>query len=52
MDIYIINHDGLEVLKESLMERDDIDCVCVDEIGGYRNGRAEKTKLLREYRAH
>ena len=48
-DIYIINHDGLEVLKESLMERDDIDCVCVDEIGGYRNGRAEKTKLLREY---
>jgi SNF2 family DNA or RNA helicase len=49
VDIYIINHDGLEVLEESLMERDDIDCVCVDEIGGYRNGRAEKTKLLRRY---
>jgi superfamily II DNA or RNA helicase len=49
VDIYIINHDGLEVLQESLMERDDIDCVCVDEIGGYRNGRAEKTKLLRKY---
>lgn len=49
VDIYIINHDGLEVLRESLEHRDDIDCVCVDEIGGYRNGRAEKTKLLREY---
>jgi SNF2-related domain/Helicase conserved C-terminal domain len=49
VDIYIINHDGLEVLQESLMQRDDIDCVCVDEIGGYRNGRAEKTKLLRQY---
>jgi len=49
VDIYIVNHDGLEVLQESLKERDDIDCVCVDEIGGYRNGRAEKTKLLREY---
>jgi superfamily II DNA or RNA helicase len=49
VDIYIINHDGLEVLYESLEQRDDIDCVCVDEIGGYRNGRAEKTKLLREY---
>jgi superfamily II DNA or RNA helicase len=48
-DIYIVNHDGLEVLQESLLHRDDIDCVCVDEIGGYRNGRAEKTKLLREY---
>jgi nucleoside-triphosphatase THEP1 len=40
VDIYIINHDGLEVLQESLMQRDDIDCVCVDEIGGYRNGPA------------
>jgi SNF2 family DNA or RNA helicase len=49
VDIYIVNHDGLDVLQESLMERDDIDCVCVDEIGGYRNGRAEKTKLLRKY---
>jgi superfamily II DNA or RNA helicase len=49
VDIYIVNHDGLEVLQDSLMERDDIDCVCVDEIGGYRNGRAEKTKLLRKY---
>jgi superfamily II DNA or RNA helicase len=49
VDIYIINHDGLEVLQESLMQRDDIDCVCVDEIGGYRNGRARKTKLLRQY---
>jgi superfamily II DNA or RNA helicase len=49
VDIYIINHDGLEVLQESLMEREDIDCVCVDEIGGYRNGRADKTKLLRIY---
>jgi SNF2 family DNA or RNA helicase len=49
VDVYITNHDGLEVLRESLMERDDIDCVCVDEIGGYRNGRAEKTKLLREF---
>ena len=49
VDIYIINHDGLEVLQESLFQRDDIDCVCVDEIGGYRNGRAEKTKILRQY---
>ena len=48
-DVYIINHDGLGVLQESLMARADIDTVCVDEIAGYRNGRSEKTKLLREY---
>ena len=48
-DIYVINHDGLDVVKEALSSRDDIDCVCVDEIGAYRNGRSERTKLLREY---
>jgi superfamily II DNA or RNA helicase len=49
VDIYIINHDGLNVLFENLMQREDIDCVCVDEIGGYRNGRADKTRQLRDY---
>jgi SNF2 family DNA or RNA helicase len=29
--------------------RDDIDAVCVDEIASYRNGRAERTKMLREF---
>ena len=48
-DIYIINHDGVGVVFDSLMLREDIDVVCVDEIAGYRNGRALRTKTLREY---
>jgi superfamily II DNA or RNA helicase len=48
-DVYIINHDGLGVLFDQLSSRHDIDCVCVDEIAVYRNGRAERTKTLREF---
>lgn len=49
VDIYIINHDGVGVMWDSLEHRADIDCVCVDEIAGYRNGSAERTKTLREF---
>ena len=46
-DIYIINHDGVNVIFDELMKRENINVVCVDEIAGYRNGRAARTKTLR-----
>jgi len=49
VDVYIINHHGLGVMYDSLVDRDDIDCVCCDEIGVYRNGRAKITVTLREF---
>ena len=49
VDIYILNHDGLGVIQDVLMARDDIDVVCADEIAVYRNGRSVRTKTLREY---
>jgi SNF2 family DNA or RNA helicase len=49
VDVYIINHDGVKVMYDDLIERSDIDCVCVDEAAVYRNGRAERTKCLRDY---
>ena len=48
-DIYIINHDGLGVMFDALVPRDDIDVICADELGAYRNGRAVRTKTFREY---
>lgn len=48
-DVYIINHDGLDILSEQLSYRRDIDVVCVDEAAVYRNGRAARTKTLREF---
>lgn len=46
-DIYIINHDGLQVVKKELDRRTDIDVFCFDEVAAYRNARAERSKLAR-----
>jgi len=52
VDVYIINHDGVKVLKDELAKRLDINVVCVDELAVYRNGRSELNKSLREYVKH
>jgi hypothetical protein len=49
VNIYIINHDGLKVMFDSLVERDDIDCVCADEVAVYRNGRSQRTQTLKAF---
>jgi SNF2 family DNA or RNA helicase len=46
-DVYIINHDGVEVLHQDLFGRSDIDCVAIDELASYRNARANRWKFLR-----
>ena len=48
VDIFIINHDGVDVMFDQLSSRGDINVVCVDEAAVYRNGRAARTKTLRE----
>lgn len=45
-DIYIINHDGVEVLHPELFARTDIDAVIVDELASYRNNRNLRWKNL------
>ena len=46
-DIYIINHDGLEVVAPALAKRADIDLVIVDEIAQVaRNQRTDRWKFL------
>lgn len=47
-DIYVVNHDGLKVIFEALMERDDIDTLVLDELAAYRNGQADRTKVTRK----
>lgn len=47
-DIYVINHDGLQVIAEELEKRDDIDTLIIDELATYRNGQANRTKLTRK----
>lgn len=46
-DIYIINHDGVEVIYKELLKRPDIDVVCFDEAAAYRNARAKRSKIAK-----
>jgi len=46
-DIYVINHDGVEVIHPELFKRSDIDCVVVDELASYRNSRTTRWKNLK-----
>ena len=36
-DIYVINHEGTKVIHKELMARTDIDVLCIDELGEFRN---------------
>ena len=49
VDVYIINHDGLETIFEELVNRKDIWTVCADELGVYRNGRSNLTTYFKQY---
>lgn len=51
-DIYVINHDGLAVIAEEVLKRDDIDTLVLDELAVYRNGQAQRTKITRKVTAH
>ena len=47
-DIYIINHDGLKTIYESLQTRPDIDTLVLDELAVYRNN-SDRSKLMRRF---
>ena len=48
VDVYIINHDGVQVIAEALTVNSEIDVVCADEVAIYRNGRSQRTKTFKK----
>ncbi|MFI5397622.1 MAG: SNF2-related protein [Candidatus Binatia bacterium] len=46
-DIYIINHEGVEVVHQALWGRPEIDACIVDELAAYRNPKTNRWKNLR-----
>lgn len=52
VDVYIINHDGVELILDELIARKDIDVICADEVAVYRNGGANRTQFFRELVSH
>lgn len=51
-DIYIINHDGLAIIADEAIKRDDIDTIVLDELAVYRNGTATRTKVTKKVTAN
>lgn len=47
VDCFIVNHDGVEVIHNELFDRDDIDCIIVDELAVYRNSKSNRWKFLK-----
>lgn len=44
VDIYIVNHHGLEILEEALANRPDINHIVIDELAIYRNAQTKMWK--------
>lgn len=45
-DIYIVNHDGVEIIAPAIAERDDIDVILIDEIAVFRNSKTDRFKAM------
>jgi SNF2 family DNA or RNA helicase len=45
VDIYIVNHHGLEIIRPALDQRQDIDVVVLDEVAVYRNASTKLWKV-------
>jgi SNF2 family DNA or RNA helicase len=45
-DLYIVNFDGLKIVRDALATRDDIDLVIVDELAMVRNASTERWRVL------
>lgn len=47
-DLYVVNHDGMEIIAEDLAERPDIDLVIIDELAVLRNAQTNRWKAANE----
>jgi SNF2 family DNA or RNA helicase len=47
VDVYIINHDGLRIVAQEIIERDDIEVLCLDELAVFRNTTL-RTKIAKK----
>jgi SNF2 family DNA or RNA helicase len=45
-DVYVVNHDGIEIIAEELAARDDIDLVVPDELAVFRNSQTDRYKAM------
>lgn len=47
-DIYIINPDGVAIIKDELAGRTDIDLLVIDELAVFRSGSAQRSRVIKQ----
>lgn len=47
-EIFIINHDGVKLIKDEIKKYPDIDVVAIDELAVFRNAGSDRTKAMRD----
>lgn len=47
-DLYIVNHDGMEIVCDDLAQRHDIDLIVIDELAVLRNASTDRWKAANE----
>lgn len=47
-DIYIVNFDGVGVLRQELLKRPDIQVIVIDEASAYRDGTTKRHRVARQ----
>jgi SNF2 family DNA or RNA helicase len=50
-EIFVVNHDGLKVIRNELRDRKDIDVLCIDELATYRN-KNERSTMMAKFAEH
>jgi len=50
-DVYIINHDGVNIIEKELRGRDDIDMILIDEVSIFRNSSTDRYKSMQKITA-
>lgn len=53
-DVLVINHDGAKLLHNEIMaliKAGIITTICIDELAVYRNGKSQRTKMMKELAA-
>lgn len=50
-DIYVINHEGYQIIADAVAHRPDIDTLVLDELAVYRNN-SDRSKLMRKHAQH
>lgn len=50
-DIFVVNHDGLNIIHKELANHPDIDVLVLDELAVYRNGGSDRSKITRKVAA-